>query len=81
MRCEDFLSLVAVTMVVIIVVILLLMMMAILMLVVLVMFTMECGGRGRLGRSVGMFLRRGAVSSSVRTTDNLCLRDDQLIQR
>ena len=43
------------------------------------MFTMECGGRGRLGRSGGMFLRRGAASSSVRTTDNFCLRDDQLI--
>ena len=64
--------------VVIIVVILVVMVMA--MLLVMVMFTMECGGRGRLGRSGGMFLRRGAASSSVRTTDNFCLRDDHLIQ-
>ena len=41
-------------------------MMAVLM-VLVIMVTRGCGGRGRLGQSVGRFLHRAEASSSVRT--------------
>ena len=37
------------------------------MMMMMMMMTMGCGGRGRLGQSVGRFLHRAEASSSVRT--------------